>query len=66
MATRHQRTFILNHLPAPGTGRQPWLGTHLQARIQSVRADLGAPATTSDPWQASQAVFTEYEALHAR
>ena len=66
LATRHRRTFILDHLPATGTGNQPRLGTHLQARIQSVRADLGTAATGSDQWQESQAAFTEYEALHAR
>ena len=62
LATRHRRTFILDHLPATGTGNQPRLGTHLQARIQSVRADLGTAATGSDQWQESQAAFTEYEA----
>jgi hypothetical protein len=66
LATRRRRAFILYHLPDAGSGAQPRLGTHLQARIQSVRTDLGAPGSNSEPWQASQAAFAEYEALHAR
>lgn len=71
LATRRRRAFILSHLPVPGLPSR--LGTHLQARIQSVRADLGEPAGTADepasrsrPWQESQAAFAEYEALNAR
>jgi hypothetical protein len=66
LATRRRRAFILQHLPDVGTGGQLRLGTHLHARIQSVRADLGEPGASSEPWQASQAAFGEYEALHAR
>lgn len=66
MATSRRRAFVLSLLPDPDiTGQSP-LGTHLTARVRSVRADLGAPAADAGVWEESQAGFAEYEALHAR
>lgn len=65
LATRRKKAFVLSHLPDPVVA-SPRLGTHLRARVRSVRADLGAPREPDNQWQESQAAFSEYEALHAQ
>jgi hypothetical protein len=63
LATCRRRAFALSQIPSPD---DPLLGTHLRARVRSIRADLGDPGISGSQWEEFQNAFREYEAMNAQ